>query len=124
MNPENVGDMLSNEYDLYRFNQAADLEWENYKANAFDLEPGKGYLYANSEDVVLLFPGIPYDGNGEVTLSKTAGADWEGWNLVGNPFNETAYIDRKFYTMNEGVLQIFDALGRQLFSKELSTLNS
>ena len=94
--------MLSNEYDLYCFNQAADLEWENYKANTFDLEVGKGYLYANSEDVTLLFPGTPYTGSGEVTLSKTTSAHWSGWNLVGNPFAETAYIadGRDFYVMN------------------------
>ena len=102
VSPGNVTNMLANSYDLYRFNQAADMEWENYKANTFDLEVGKGYLYANSEDVTLLFPGTPYNGSGEVTLSKTAGAEWEGWNLVGNPFTETVYIEdgRGFYTMN------------------------
>ena len=102
VSPGNVTNMFNNTYDLYRFNQAADLEWENYKANSFDLEPGKGYLYANSEDVTLLFPGTPYNGSGEVTLSKTTGVDFEGWNLVGNPFTETVYIEdgRGFYTMN------------------------
>jgi hypothetical protein len=29
VNPENVGDMLSNEYDLYRFNQAANCSARN-----------------------------------------------------------------------------------------------
>ena len=109
VSPENVDNMLSNEYDLYRFNQAADMEWENYKQEGdnyhFVLEPCKGYLYANSEDVTLVFSvssGTPYNGSGEVTLSKTSGAEWEGWNLVGNPFNEIAYIadGRGFYTMN------------------------
>ena len=109
VSPEDVGNMLANEYyDLYRFNQAADLEWENYKQEGdnyhFDLEPGKGYLYANSEDVTLVFPGEAYTGSGEVTLSKTSNtnAGFQGWNLVGNPFVETAYITdgRPFYTMN------------------------
>ena len=104
INPENVSHMFDNEYDLYAFDQNPEdgLEWRNYKANTFDLETGHGYLYANSEDVTLIFPGTPYHGDGQVTLSKTAGAEWEGWNLVGNPFNEIAYIadGRGFYTLD------------------------
>ena len=102
VNPANISHMFDNEFDLYAFDQEAELEWRNYKTTAFELAPGKGYLYANSEDVTLVFPGTPYHGDGRVTLSKTTGAEWEGWNLVGNPFNEIAYIDdgRPFYTMN------------------------
>ena len=104
VNPENVANMLTNAYDLYAFdeNPSDGLEWRNYKANTFNLEPGQGYLYANIEDVVLTFPGEAYTGSGEVTLNKAADATWGGWNLVGNPFNEIAYIEggRSFYTMN------------------------
>ena len=175
VSPGNVTNMLANSYDLYRFNQAADMEWENYKQEGdnhhFDLEAGRGYLYANSNDVTLVFPGVPYSGDGEITLNKANGGEFAGWNLVGNPFTQTAYTgndvdllatpsytfeskvtdyESRFklvFAMNdennqnnndnfaffhngqlivngEGVLQIFDALGRQLFSKELSTLNS
>ena len=95
--------MLDNEYDLYYFDQAQDLEWINYKANPFNMTLGKGYLYANQEDVTLTFTGNPIEGTEyTVTLDKSEGADWSGWNLVGNPFNETAYIadGRAFYTMN------------------------
>ena len=60
---------------------------------------GKGYLYANSEDVTLTFTGIPYSGNGTVTLRKTGNTEMAGWNLVGNPYNQTAYINRDFYVM-------------------------
>ena len=98
---------LTNAYDLYRFNQAAELEWENWKAEEtdnyhFDLESGHGYLYASHENTTLVFTGEPYSGNGEVTLSKTDNASFPGWNLVGNPFNVTAYIadGRNFYVMN------------------------
>ena len=108
VNPEEVTDMLSNSYDLYYFDHAASdgLEWITYKAGegatdpGFDLEAGKGYLYANSEDVTLTFTGFPYTGNGQVTLTKTGSTYWEGWNLVGNPFSDTAYIGRSFYKMN------------------------
>ena len=103
--PTDVNGLTKNTYDLYRFNQAADAEWENWKADGsdhyhFDLEQGRGYLYANSEDVTLTFNGEHYSGDGTVTLTKTPGAEMEGWNLVGNPFAETAYIDRDFYVMN------------------------
>ncbi len=122
VNPAHVAHMLSNEYDLYRFNQAADLEWENYKANTFDLEVGKGYLYANSEDVTLLFPGTPYTGSGEVTLSKTdnTSADFQGWNLVGNPFNQIAFIadGRDFYTMNASGSEIEAATSTSIEAME------
>ena len=97
-------------FDLYRFNQSAELEWENWKSQEcegnhyhFDLESGRGYLYANAENVNLIFTGTPYDGDGVVTLTKAtdAGIEFSGWNLVGNPFNETAYIDKTdFYRMN------------------------
>ena len=106
---DKVTHMKDNSFDLYRFNQAAENEWENWKSQEnnnghyhFALEPGRGYLYANSEDVTLTFIGKPYNGDGVVTLSKTNGADFAGWNLVGNPFAETAYIqdDHSFYTMN------------------------
>ena len=106
VNPEYVNHMCSNNFDLYRFNQAATLEWENWKAAGdehfhFDLEPGRGYLYANSEDVTLIFSGIPYSGNGEVTLNLTEGAEFAGWNLVGNPFAVGATLSQPYYRMNE-----------------------
>ena len=89
-------------YDLYAFDQTEEDEWRNYKQEAFNLQPGKGYLYAHKRGGNFAIVGVPYSGNGEVTLSKTAGVEWEGWNLVGNPFNEIAYIadGRSFYTMN------------------------
>ena len=96
-------------FDLYRFNQSAELEWENWKSQEcegnhyhFDLESGRGYLYANAANVNLIFTGTPYNGNGEVTLTIIEGAELSGWNLVGNPFTVAAYIDKTdFYRMNE-----------------------
>ncbi|MCR5657992.1 MAG: T9SS type A sorting domain-containing protein [Bacteroidales bacterium] len=104
--PEEVLNMTLNEYDLYAFDQNAEdgLEWRNYKAGSFEnLQPGTGYLYANSQDVTLTFVGPRYNGDGKVTLYKKTGdnVEFSGWNLVGNPFNEDAYIDRPFYRINE-----------------------
>ena len=97
---------LANEYDLYRFNQSAELEWENWKAEGehyhFNLEAGRGYLYANSGDVTLTFVGTPHAATEpvEVPLAYDPAADFAGWNLVGNPLPGIAFIDRDFYVMN------------------------
>ena len=106
--PTAVENMISNNYDLYYFDQNQELEWINYEGGngGFDLVSGKGYLYANSENVTLAFTGYMYDGDGEVELVKNvdnnATTSLEGWNLVGNPFAETAYIGEKaFYRMNQ-----------------------
>ena len=100
INPEEVEDMLAIVYDLYRYGEA-EKEWLNYNTESFNLEAGKGYLYANSDTFMLNFSGVPYNGNGSVVLHKTGDGETAGWNLVGNPFNESAYIDREFYVMSE-----------------------
>lgn len=99
--PEDVENLINPAgYDLYRFNQSVELEWENYKHESFALEKGRGYLYANSESVTLTFAGSAYNGDGNVVLVKDGEAEFAGWNLVGNPFAQTAYLDRDFYVMN------------------------
>jgi hypothetical protein len=97
------------DYDLYRFNQSADKEWENYNNPAhtadFKLVNGMGYLYASKEDRTLVFSGTyNTDDLKQVTLQQ-------GWNLVGNPFVETAYIaeGRPFYVMNADGSEIMAA---------------
>ena len=121
----NVNNLTSNTYDLYRFNQSADAEWENYKAHQDDnenpfhaLENGQGYLYANSDDVTLNFVGAPYSGDGTVTLTKTDDVDFEGWNLVGNPWGEVATADKDFYCMNAEGSEIIPAAGSTVNAME------
>ena len=113
--PENVAHLVaaeSTEFDLYRFNPnpgITGMHWENWKSHAnndanyhFDFEPGKGYLYANANDVILGFTGTPYSGSCEVILQCNEVAQFGGWNLVGNPYLEQAYIgNRAYYEMNE-----------------------
>ena len=91
--------MLANVYDLYQYGEA-EREWLNYNTEAFNLEAGKGYLYANSDTLMLNFTSTPYNGDGSVVLHRTGEGETAGWNLVGNPFNERAYIDREFYVMS------------------------
>ena len=93
-----AGDMIDNTYDLYRLNPANAM-WENFKNNQhsdFDtLANGQGYLYANSEDVTLIFTGTtkPYDNSYSVPLSA-------GFNLVGNPYTFDAYVNCCYFKLN------------------------
>ena len=111
---DNVTNLKSNTYDLYRFDQTQDMEWQNYKKHGFYIESGKGYLYANSgngedETVTLTFEGQPYNGDGIVPLTYSTDNENEnmhGWNLVGNPFGRVAYISRNFYRMNDAGTEI------------------
>jgi hypothetical protein len=87
-------------YDLYYFDEAQTEEWRNYKQAAFNLEPGKGYLYAHKRGGNFTLTGIPYVGDGTIRLNKKGNGTFAGWNLVGNPFNTFATIDRnEFYVM-------------------------
>ena len=114
---EDVGSLMSNNYDLYWFNQAGDdqgNEWINMHDGG-TLEVGKGYLYANSENVTLTFTGTPYTGNGTVTLAYSTtnqSVEMRGWNLIGNPFGQAVSLkgenpetgdleDVEFYVMND-----------------------
>ena len=114
VDPDDVTNMLSDDYDLYYFDQGAGdgLEWINRKIdsiggiNDFNLELGKGYLYANNgggenDTVTITFPGEAYTEDVTVNLVKVEGVVWSGWNLIGNPFNEQVSMDtRLFYVMN------------------------
>ena len=116
---EPMESMISNAFDLYRFNQSNELEWENYLqyfylSPYFKLFNGKGYLYANNgggtnDAVTVDINGQLQPGNEELSfpLVYDASADFAGWNLVGNPYahNVTAYtatsVENGCFRMNE-----------------------
>ena len=127
VNPSEVTNMLENTYDLYYFDQKGDSEgkeWINRKAseteiNEFNLELGHGYLYANSGDgegetYTLTFPS---DGAyAETTLpvdldyfTDNEDETMHGWNIVGNPYNATATLDKPFYRLEGGIFNPYDA---------------
>ncbi len=118
--------MTEGNFDLYYFNQAEQDEWRNWKeedGGHFNLVPGTGYLYAKqatTDNDVFQFTltGTPYEGDGTVMLTKMEGVDWSGLNLVGNPFNEIAYIDREFYTMNDDGSAIIPATNNSIQAME------
>ena len=108
-----VQNLAINDFDLYYFNQQGDdfgKEWMNYELGEEEfgfttLEAGKGYLYANIATVTLSFPGSAYDGTGTFDLEYSDANEEEimhGMNLMGNPFNANATVDRPFYRMGEG----------------------
>ena len=108
ISPTAVGNLIADpatEYDLYRFNQSANKEWENYKnpthTESFVLENSKGYLYANKNDVTLTFIGTYNTGSSmDVNLAYDGSAALKGYNLVGNPFAQEATISMSYYKMN------------------------
>ena len=119
-------------YDLYRFNQAATAEWENYHQHSgdFNIVPGQGYLYANKGDVnnspntvTLTFTGAPYNGDGIVPLTYSTAnedANMHGWNLIGNPFAVTANLPDglSYYTLNEGGSELVAGNGTTIGAME------
>jgi hypothetical protein len=113
IDPTTIPDMLSTNYDLYWFNDATETqEWRNYKAAAFNLTCGKGYLYAHETNITLTFSGTAYAGDGKVTLNQASGTAFSGWNLIGNPFNSIANIgSRAFYKMNAAGTELEPASG-------------
>ena len=111
IDPDEITGMTEGDFDLFYFDQGQELEWRNYKKGAFNLASGKGYLYAHGTDVTLNFTGVPYNDNGQVHLDYVNGAEFAGWNLVGNPFLQTAYLidSRPFFVMNTEGTEIIAA---------------
>lgn len=106
VNPANVAGMTEGTFDLYAYDDSQELEWINWKGDAtlghpggFDLVPGTGYLYAKKattpgETYTFTLSGEVYSGNGEIPLV-------DGWNLIGNPFNEEVAPSTDYFEMNE-----------------------
>ncbi len=104
VSPETVDNlMLATDYDLYQFNPLeTEGQWQNHKADNFDLVNGQGYLYASEEEVNIVFKGEFNENETKVVeLVYDEVQPNAGWNLVGNPFPVSTYIDRDYYVMNE-----------------------
>lgn len=106
-----------NKYDLYRYNEASDLQWENYRAGHADfttLENGRGYLYRNLNDCVIEINGDLNAADVNYTLSYTSSSELKGFNIIGNPYSHTIYkgastsaipngglLEEKYYTLSQ-----------------------
>ena len=121
--PQQWNGFITNEYDLYYYDEPTHY-WKNYKQTNFNIEPLKGYLYANSQDDTLVFQNNLRAGNATVNVplsySNSAG-DLKGFNLVGNPFahNVTTFTGSKIanecYRLND--------LGNELVVSSISNSN-
>ena len=122
VNAADVIGLRTADFDFYSFDQAAadGLEWINHRdEETFQLQSGVGYLYANSTGEDLTFVGAPYEGDGEVTLVKEDDVEFSGWNLVGNPYAQTAYIDRtEFYVMKGDSTEIIPSENDEIGAME------
>ena len=89
---ESASNMTSNDFDLFYFRETVvTKEWRNYKnpENEFvNFESGRGYLYANSEDITLNFKGTlnTEAATYAMTYTDSRPDDLKGFALVGNPF--------------------------------------
>ena len=89
---ELASNMTSNDFDLFYFLETVvRKEWRNYKdaENGFvNLESGRGYLYANSNDLTLNFKGNlnTEAATYSMTYTATRPDDLKGFAMVGNPF--------------------------------------
>lgn len=96
---------LTNTYDLYFYDEPTHY-WRNYKpdnqASGFNIEPQKGYFYANSGNVTLNMTGTLRPSDEAVTINGLSheSSTLTGFNLVGNPFACKATIDRPCYTLS------------------------
>lgn len=89
-----AGNMLENTFDLYLYDEE-NVKWRNYKQEEseyyhFNIEPNKGYLYANSENTTLSFADTVRASNASITIPLSYASTNEnkkGFNLVGNPFS-------------------------------------
>lgn len=92
--------------DLYRFNQSSNLEWENWKVDSFNLEHGRGYLYAHNYlggDNTLGFTGYIKPSATPITvpIAYESSLRLRDWNLIGNPFVCNAYVNRTYFRRND-----------------------
>ena len=104
---------LANYYDLYYYHEPTRY-WINHKEGTnnsdpgFDIEPLRGYLYANSADNTLNLTGTLRAATDfvKVDLIYTDDISLAGFNLVGNPFahNVTSFtgsnVAGEIYRMN------------------------
>lgn len=89
---ESASNMIYPDFDLFFFREnIVRKEWRNYKnpENEFvNFESGRGYLYANSNDMTLNFKGTmnTIAATYAMTYTDSRPDDLKGFALVGNPF--------------------------------------
>ena len=108
-----VGDpdeITTDDYDLYAYQENADLEWINHKNDEFStLVAGQGYLYAHSPATTVCMTGTLNNGDLTQTANLSYGnadANIKGFNLLGNPtaheitFDKTSVVSDGYYYLD------------------------
>ncbi|MBR5214702.1 MAG: T9SS type A sorting domain-containing protein [Bacteroidales bacterium] len=82
-------------HDFYQYVESADLEWEFIapETNAYQMRVGRGYLYANKEDVEMSFEGTLNMNAVEYALNYTEGKTLAGFNMIGNPYTHNINLN-------------------------------
>ena len=105
--PSTDNGLLTNNYDLYLFDQSQDKEWRNIKAGAFTTINHKtGYLYANSGNTTLTFAGTLVATTEPTPLVYNADVSLKGFNLIGNPYTCNATVTNDFYIINGNAVEL------------------
>lgn len=99
--PTATGNVVFNttgRHDFYKYEESANLEWVfvDVEENAYTMQPGRGYLYANKEDVVASFTGALNMAAVNYVLSctnKETDKELSGLNMIGNPFTHNINVN-------------------------------
>ena len=114
-----AGVLTTDNYDLYYYDEDGNnegREWRNYKANAFNLAAGQGYLYAHNPSLTLRMAGTLNSGNYSSTVNldyANSDANLKGFNLLGNPtahdieFSKTASVSDGYYYLNNSEAWVY-----------------
>lgn len=106
------GTMISDDYDLYAYNEAGNsegMEWINYKTGAFNLQSNTGYLFAHQPSVTLRLTGTLNNSNYSQSVElgyANNDEDIKGFNLLGNPtaheisFTKTDQVSDGYYYLD------------------------
>ncbi len=102
------------DYDLYSWDRTAtDEEWQN-NHDGIDLQNGVGFLYANRDDMEMLFTATLRNSSEPVVVTPSYDeVEHGGWNLCGNPFPCEAYITTDaegmaFYRLVDNQLELIE----------------
>lgn len=97
--------LMNGNYDLYAFNQALAMEWQNVEVEGVDVVCGEqgGVLYASKANTTITFTGTL---TAEVTpkdLDCEPNVRMSGWNLIGNPYTSQGYLTVQYNGEGEAV---------------------
>lgn len=102
-----VPGMNEGDYDLYKYDGSAELEWVNHKAsNAFgtNFKQGVGYMASYEEKEIAEFTGsLNHESSYNFTVTYNDEKDLANFHLLGNPFTfNMDWSDVKFNNLVNG----------------------